>query len=80
MPLTLLEMCSVYLRRGLAAFNLNQCRKEKGNYAMGGNFLDPRVSLMENGTFVCFFVIYYLSFLILFCLYLLLVCFYDSLI
>ena len=40
-------MCSVSLRRCLTAFNLNQCRKDQGNYVMGDDFLNLRVPLME---------------------------------
>ena len=47
MPLTFLKMCSMHLRKGLTTFNLHQCGKELGNYAMGGNFLDRRVPLRE---------------------------------
>ena len=48
MPLILLKIFLVHLRRGLIVFNLNQCRKEQGNYSIDGNFLDQRAPLMEN--------------------------------
>ena len=42
------SMCSVHLRRSLTTFNLNKCRKEQGNYTLGGNFLNPMAPLTED--------------------------------